>query len=294
MSARILIPIDGSTVSLQGLHAARALATAGDVLELAMVVEPTPAFISTDYAELAAQAATSHLEEIEGRISDHGLEVESVVLFGRAGDALVERSERADMVVVPTHGRGAVSRMWLGSVADHLMREADAPVILIPVRETTEGDEVPMPDFRPPERVLVALDGSEFAEGVLDIVATRFGEGVITLLRVVEPLPAIVGPYLPQTGATNEVLDRNREEAEEYLGQVAKKLQECGLSVRTHVVTGGRAGESIVRYAQTDDSDLIALATHGAGGIKRMVLGSVADKVVRSSPLPILVVKPEG
>ncbi|NNF27232.1 MAG: universal stress protein [Gemmatimonadetes bacterium] len=294
MSTRIMVPIDGSPVSLQGLHAARALAGADDVLELAMVVEPTPAFASSNLAELSAKAATSHLEDIERQVSDHGLEVESVVLFGRPGDALVERSGRADMVVVPTHGRGAVSRMWLGSVADHLMREADAPVLLIPVRETADEDEASVPDFRPPQRVLVALDGSEFAEGVLETVAKRFGEAVITLLRVVEPLPAIVGPYLPQAGAANDVLEREREEAEEYLGQVAKRLEGRGLVVRTHVVSGGRAGEAIVRYAQVDDSDLIALATHGAGGIKRMVLGSVADKVVRSSLVPMLVVKPEG
>ncbi len=102
-------------------------------------------------------------------------------------------------------------------------------------------------------------------------------------------------PYLPHAVAeTQETLARGRDEAERYLGEVASNLRSDGLDVTTEVLVGVPAGAGITRFAERGGFDLVAVATHGRGGIPRIVLGSVADKVVRGGHAPVLVVRPHS
>ncbi len=148
-------------------------------------------------------------------------------------------------------------------------------------------------------KIMVPLDGSKMAECVLPHVknVAKGSEGVeIVLFRVCEP-PVILADYPPDL--KSEWNDHVREETahiEEqcslYLGDIEKKLHESGLKASTKAGLGNPADE-IVNYAVQNQVDLIIMATHGRSGVTRWAFGSIADKVLRSSPVPVMIIKPE-
>ncbi len=140
------------------------------------------------------------------------------------------------------------------------------------------------------EKMLVCLDGSEFAEKILPYateLALRF-KSVAVVMHVLQ-LPMGAPSYVGEL-VENEVNKETRE-ASEYLNGVAESLKAKGVTVETVVVQGG-GGENIVAFAHQNNIDLIALVSHGRRGIGRAIFGSVADYVVRESGLPVLVYKP--
>ncbi|OGN97615.1 MAG: hypothetical protein A2Z77_04440 [Chloroflexi bacterium RBG_13_51_36] len=142
------------------------------------------------------------------------------------------------------------------------------------------------------KKVLVPLDGSELAEVVLPHVkevAAGHNEGKVILLRIVEPLPAGTPPAVD----FEVVRKAGVKAAEDYLARIQAKLNREGLPVETKVLTG-RPAETIIEFAQREKVDLLTLATHGRSGIRRWVFGSVADKLVSSSSVPILLIRPKG
>ena len=152
------------------------------------------------------------------------------------------------------------------------------------------------------EKILVCLDGSDLAEQILPYAteqALRFGSKVV-LLEVVRPSTTYVTPGVPGTSPGMPVFTeadvdqalREWEEAKAYLDRVARRLRRRKLHVSPVTLTGP-TGAAIVAYAQENGVDLIALATHGRSGVGRLVLGSVADYVVRKSNLPILITRPQ-
>lgn len=141
-------------------------------------------------------------------------------------------------------------------------------------------------------KMLVPLDGSELAECVLPHVksiATGCGVRKLMLLRVVEPIPPEAPPALDFEALQKAGL----KTAEKYLAKIKAQLSKEGLNVEAKVLTG-RPAETITDFAQRGKVDLIALATHGRSGISRWVFGSVADKLVRSSSAPVLLIRPKG
>jgi len=151
------------------------------------------------------------------------------------------------------------------------------------------------------EKILVCLDGSELAEQILPYAneqAKRLGSTLV-LLHVV-PEPTTVGLNLPgepgleiKTGGLIRHYEDHTQEADKYLNSLADKLKGQGLKVEYAIMTG-RAGEVIVDYAMKNDIGLVAIATHGRGGLGRAFFGSVADYVLRNSSLPVLLIRPTG
>ena len=150
------------------------------------------------------------------------------------------------------------------------------------------------------DRIMVCLDGSGAAEEILPYVideALAHGSQVI-LLRVVS-LPEITIPIgipgepgIPMytERAAQHTMDEETE-ADDYLRRIAEPMLENDLNVEC-VVLPGLAGETIINYARENDCKLVAIATHGHGGVRRMVLGSTADFVLHHSSVPILIVRP--
>ena len=147
--------------------------------------------------------------------------------------------------------------------------------------------------------MLLALDGSLLAEKAIPAVLSlaRLGGAHITLLRVVEPAPVLFEPSpLPPpvpVAVGPAALDSAVEEARSYLQEIARRLGALGMRARLKVAVSPHAAEEILAQARSGRVDLIALATHGRGGLARMLVGSVADKVVRGAHVPVLVVRPE-
>jgi nucleotide-binding universal stress UspA family protein len=160
-------------------------------------------------------------------------------------------------------------------------------VLLVRPRDPAPGI-VPEPLL---EHVLVPLDGSSLAEHVLEpaLDFVRLWEGRCTLLRVIEASPATSAgwPNRPRRPEQEQELA-----AEAYLEKIAGRLREQGTAAQTRVVVAPHAAPAILEEAQTHRCDFIALATHGWSGLRRMLLGSVTDKVVRGSTLPVLTYRP--
>ena len=303
----VLTPLDGSPFSEHALPLAVALARrAGASLHLVRVHQPLPPPYATELIPDASVDA--FLQEQERQYLDTTarrlavgapLRVATELLQGDVATALQKRAASADLVVMSTHGRGPLGRFWLGSVADELIRVIPAPLLLVrPNQSAPDIDREP--EFR---HVMVPLDGNPPAETALRPaadVAALFG-ATFTLLEVVQPV--LLRQYRPDgrpievmTGTVLDALAREQDrlvrEAGAYLDGVSRRLASQGVTVRTKVLLDEHPAASLLREAQEGGYDLVALATHGRHGLPRMLLGSVADKLVRGTALPVLLCRP--
>ena len=156
------------------------------------------------------------------------------------------------------------------------------------------------------DKILVPLDGSPLSENSLKHVANLVvgcRASQVVVLRVVEQPPLLLIEFGSQ-GQDNEIyknrqkeLQQTREAAEKYLAKVSEKLKTQGINVQSAMVEaeqGQSAAEVIMKYAENNNIDLIVMSTHGRSGITRWAFGSVTDKVVRHSRVPVLSIAPEG
>lgn len=212
------------------------------------------------------------------------------------GDAALQLSRyvedaHADLVVITSHGRGPLNRLWLGSVTDTFIRHSTIPALVV---RPTEDEALKLEPWPPPQRVLVPLDGSETSEmifGKLDLLGDPAKLNA-HLLRVVTYPRTVASPYMPHTVYENRVtVEEEREWVQDYLDVVAQRLRDRAMaSVHAESVTAQSAASGILESAQKADADVIALVTHARKGFNRLVLGSIADKVIRASDRPVLVV----
>ena len=147
------------------------------------------------------------------------------------------------------------------------------------------------------QKIMVPLDGSKLAECVFPHLSALAGGGevnTIVLIRVVEPF---YQPTFPEFVMSPDDIDTVNAEmkasAEDYLSQVMKNVKFSGAKVRTEILTG-RAAEVLADYATQNGIDLILIATHGRSGVSRWVWGSVADRILRSACVPVLMVRAPG
>jgi len=291
MKRHVLVPLDGSDLSEAALPMARRLTrSSGSVLELVTVYDRGSIPVE-EWDSAYPEIARSYLDRIAGELTADGSTVETSFLVGNPADQIraLAAKQESDFVVMSTHGRGPFSRFWLGSVTDDLVRTMPAPLVLIrPEDESAEGEEPGLIN------VLVTLDGSENAEAVLPTAAAMghdFGAHY-TLLRVIRYPDELVSAYMPNSvQLSQQVVDEGVRNAKAYLEPLVAKLREEGLEADARVVVDSRPASAIIGYAQDQNMDLIAMATHGRGGVTRALMGSVTDKVVRGAHTPVLVVR---
>jgi nucleotide-binding universal stress UspA family protein len=198
----------------------------------------------------------------------------------------------ADLVIMTTHGRGGVRRAWLGSVTDQLIRSSEIPVLVI------RPDEAQAENLdRGSGEIVVCLDGSPLAEAALEPASTlaRLWDSEIFLMQVVEPVTLTDGAHLTfPSGYSDMTTAIRREAAQNYIQDIAERLRESGVKATGAAVVSGGIPETIIDLVRPERISVLVVATHGLGGVKRMVLGSVADKLVRGAKVPVLVVRPTG
>jgi nucleotide-binding universal stress UspA family protein len=140
------------------------------------------------------------------------------------------------------------------------------------------------------KKILVPLDGSELSEAAL-VHLSDFKEAEVILMRIKEPLdPNVIGTLDAKVAL--ELDEAYYEEAVQYLEKIVENLKEKGITAKTEVLTGNSADE-IIKYSQKNDIDLIIMSTRGRSGFSRLVFGSVAEKVIRNSTVPILIKPPK-
>jgi nucleotide-binding universal stress UspA family protein len=299
MFANILVPIDGSTFSEYALpfaaHAARA---AGAPLVVALVhsryapaaMDPTLRQMMDDWEDSEAEREAAYLNALARRIRDeHDLDVTPRLLAGEIVPAILHevRHQGVGLVVMTTHGRAGFERLWLGSVADALLRELDVPVLV--VRPDPDAPHSLAADgYR---RVVIALDGSGRAEKAIGpALALAADDAHVTLLRMAAPGAATTSPFVPfAPRMSDDEVRQRRAGAQAYLDGVVAGLGNRPATLDTAVVTDFHAARAILDFARDHAVDLIAMSTQGRSPVTRVVLGSSTDKVVRASNCPVLV-----
>ncbi len=296
MYRMILVPLDGSKFAESALPLALSLSRrTRAALHLATVQEPVPSFAYDEWENAAAEWSQQYLANVSERLTPHaGGGVTLALLNGHVVEVLEEeaKSRKADLVVMATHGRGMLSRAWLGSVADSFLHHTDRPVLVV---RPQDGDVQELEADGSFGKILVPLDGTELSECMLKH-AVEFGrlfDAAYHLVRVV-PYPIdIASPYLPHTVQLNQgLVDDAKAAATEYLEGQAESLVQQGLTVDTAVLVDAQPGHGILKEVDEAGCDVIAMSTHGRKGLSRAILGSAADKVLRGTHVPVLLYRP--
>ena len=300
MYTGMLIPLDGSKTAEKVLPYARYLAgrlkmpvellAVIDIAELAAQVSPEKARFLDTVINDGERQSKEYLSRIAATFP--GRRIKCTIEKGRAGDAIIGRGE-ADtgmLIAMGTHGRSGINRWLLGSVAEKVLRGTTNPLLL--VRATDEAKSEGEATLK---SVLVPLDGSEIAAGVLPMVA-----GLANKLGLdVELFRAFNIPYsVYGTGdgynAINieELIAEVGNEAREHLEKKSAELKKLGVAKVTCTTKEGFGPDEIISLGRKTPDNFIAMCSHGRSGVKRWVLGSVTETVVRHSEDPILIVRP--
>lgn len=292
----ILVPLDGSDVAEQALPVAASLARrAGAALHLVSVHEPVPTVVAGQaglYGVNLEQECRDGLSEylaktVSAARRGRRVEIQGELVDGKAAQALADYVDHhgIGLVVMTTHARQGLARWLLGSVAAGLLRRLSVPVLLLHPAETP-----PAVRFH---RILIALDG-DIEDPVLEPAIALAALGAKTefvLIRIVcTPIPVITGLASSPTHFGIRPPEPSAEAAaSRYLEQVADRLRAGGWSVMCRVVEARDIAESVIGLAHSVGADCIAVGTHGATGVDRLLVGSVAENIVRQSELPVLV-----
>ncbi|MBV9790397.1 MAG: universal stress protein [Chloroflexi bacterium] len=305
MIRTILVPLDGSAFGEAALATAQAIAAQTSArLHLALVHVPVyggyidGVAILDDEADTASRAQDqAYLQMIQQRLRTGGQIAPSIkVLDGPIPTTLGAYAAAidADLVVMTTHGRGGLARFWLGSVADSFVRHSHVPVLLIHP-DAAADSPIQTPQI-PPRKICVALDGSPHAEQVLGPALALNADDTTEYLfvQIVDAMIIASAPFTPELLQQDLSLTAERQKAAQwYLEKLAAPLRAQGHRIQTRVIVDPQPALAILRAAREYKSDVIALATHGHGGVRRMLLGSVADKVLRAADRPILLYRPQ-
>jgi nucleotide-binding universal stress UspA family protein len=293
---RLLVPLDGSALAEQSLGQAAAIARAtGASIDLVTVHQPVAqdGYGQAPHDDRSWRDERRYLETIASELAAGGsISVSHSMLSGDPEEMISRRAANieADLIVITSHGRTGFSRTWFGSVADGLVRRGPAPVLIL---RPIAGDVRKAAAHHLFNHVLIPLDGSVLAAEILPtaIDLATCGGARITLLAVVQPIPS--SAHDPVNLLPYSVLLRDdsvtkslAEDAIKDLRALSTRLTTDGV-VDAHVVVAENVAHSIVEFARSHDVDLVAISTHGRG-TSRYFVGSVADKVLRASGLPIL------
>jgi nucleotide-binding universal stress UspA family protein len=286
----MLLATDGSP---QAEVAARLVGSlrlpAGAVVEILRADEPFAVDAELPPGAYDALRAAIH-EEIEkdvafakAAVSAPGREIRVATPFARAATAIVDEAKRlaADLVVVGSRGRGQLATMVLGSVAAEVIDHAPCPVLV--ARSAKLG------------RLVLAHDGSSEAMAARDVVASwPLFRGLEARVVSVAPIPAAIGVgpirHEDASQAYAEAVDALRVMYQSVASGDAQYLSDRGLRARAEVRCGDPAQE-LVDAAVEDEANLIVVGSHGRTGLERLLIGSVARKVVTHAPCSVLVVR---
>lgn len=296
MYRHIVVPLDGSPLAEAALPAAAWLAAkmAARVTLVHVIEQNAPSRVHgtvhlTDPAEAAA-----YLEQVARKAFAPDIQVSTHVHTKPTDDVAAGIAGHAgelghDLIVMCAHGRGGLSRMFVGTIAQKVISLGTLPVLL--TRPAPDGNA---PAFSC-SSILVPLDGNPAHERALPVTASlaaAFGS-TLHLLTVVPEYhdlanhKAVPGRLLP--GTTSKMLEIAAGQAGSRLASHVAALRERGLTAESHVLRGDPADE-IVNAANSTETDLLVLATHGKSGMSAFWAGSVAHRACSRCRIPVLLI----
>jgi nucleotide-binding universal stress UspA family protein len=299
MFTKMLIPLDGSRTAEKVLPYARAL---GGVLKI-----PVELLAVVDIGEMATHITASKARFLDTMVQDAerssldylkgvaakatGVNIKCNVEKGRPEEVVIEKAaaDKNTLIAMATHGRSGLNRWMLGSVTEKVLRGCENPLLLVRASEEINAEEKIQI-----KSVIVPLDGSELAERALPpVVALAKAMNLEVVLFRAYSIPYSV--YSGTDGYTaidfEELLAGVKDEAVEYLEKKTAELKKDGLAKVSYVAKEGFSADEIIALGRATADNLIAMCSHGRSGVKRWVLGSVTETVVRHSGEPVLVVR---
>jgi nucleotide-binding universal stress UspA family protein len=292
MRRRLLVPVDGSPASEAALAYAELIPSRSVHLLRAEHPSHGEHLATISDAELQSWRAAreaemlEYLERVARPFRDQGRDVSLTATFAEPADAIVRASKDADLIVMGTSGRGGAERALVGSVADRVVRHAPAATLVV------RGGKEPA-DPPPIGRIVVPLDGSNLAESALPTAVDLAADlGVpIHIVQVIDSDPvrdSVRGGIMAAQGLES-TRSRMEQEISDYLSARAMDLLNQDERASWELRFGSPAPEIL---ASLKPGDLLVMTTHARGGLTRWLLGSVANRLVREAPVPVLLVRP--
>jgi nucleotide-binding universal stress UspA family protein len=300
MYSKILVPLDGSKTAEKVLPYARCLArrlnipvellAVIDIAELATHITAEKARFLDTMIEEGVRSSQSYLNGVAATFGE--TKTSCSVEKDRAEDAIIEKgeSDTAMLIAMATHGRSGLNRFLLGSVAEKVLRGAANPLLLVRATESAAPDgELAF------KSIIVPLDGSELAESILPMVAgiaKKLAVEVVLFRAYHIPYNAYAGDDGYYAVNYDDLISAVRDEANEYLEKKAAEIKKLGVENVSFLSKEGFAGDEIIAIGRKTPEALLAMCSHGRSGVKRWVLGSVTENVVRHTINPVLVSRP--
>ena len=291
---RILIPLDGSPLAEQALPYARAVA-ASDARFIPIAVAPPPESDRDDVGRIVG-SVDEVLARIEGELREQLLaaartwlgddtDIRPIVTTGDPAEEILRAAATCtiDLIALASHGRGSMGRALFGSVADRVSRASPVPVLIVRPRDAP----IEISPIRI-HRIVVPLDGSGLAANALPLaeaLARRLDVPVV-LVRAIEGVmvPAV---YPDSFGLQVSEIEAMEADARGETAAVARNCGERGIAAHASVHAGWPFE---VITSEATAGDLIVMTSHGRSGVRRWLLGSVAEKLIRSGPAPVMLV----
>lgn len=297
----VLVPLDGSALAEHAMgYAARFAGPAGRLVLTEVLPPPERVFglfgdviAEPDLIQrIGEEGAKRGLESVVTRWRALAPNITVEVRTGEPAEQILAAAEAhgCGLVTIASHGRGGLGRWTYGSVADAVLRRSERPVLVI--RPNGNDPAVALPTVR---QVLVPLDGSSHAERALpaaEAVASRFSVPI----RVVTVVDADAIRAATVAGTYGSLLLAQSLEDDETL--VGEYLDGRVAELRAHGLTASgalhRGQPAATLLGLADPETIVVMTSHGRGGLKRMLLGSVADKMVRLGESPVMLVPQRG
>jgi nucleotide-binding universal stress UspA family protein len=282
---RILVATDFSNHAERALYWGAALAKrfnaelelVTSVFVMPLAAGPHTYGIPPDYLRNVREQADRHLDELAALFASAGLRVECTVLHEDPSSGICARAAetKADLVAIGTRGRGGLSHVLLGSVAERTARLAPCPVLAV---------HAGSPQPRPLRKLLVPMDYSAAALAALDLARTLLDPGgELLLLHAIAPVLSAGAPERPLEDPRAE--QWARAEFEKLRGSLA------GTKARLELRYGA-PDVAVIEAATEVSADAIVMGTRGRSGIAHLLLGSVAERVLRRALPPVFVTQP--
>lgn len=289
--SRIVIPTDFSDTAEMALRLGSEVGSFyKSTLDVVNVVDATVyAYAGYPFASLSKElmaGAEESLNKLKLPSQAQGLQVSRYILSGTPSREIVDHAQRhnADLICIGTHGAGAVVRFFLGSVADKVLHEAKCPVL---VTKKPKGEvKHTKKRAKPFTRILFPTDFSDTANKALEraIALTEDFDAELFVLHIVDD--SLISTHVPEERRIilKELRNHALEEMRKILpAELLKYFDTMG------AVKRGEPGKAITSYAEAHNCDLIIMGSHGRTGLQRVLLGSVADKVVRLAKCPVFI-----
>ncbi len=248
--------------------------------------------LGTQVVDRAVEFARNYLVREAQRLAVAGVSASYHVAVGSPAEEIVRfsRDNRVDMIAMATHRESALARGVLGSVTDRVLHSTSVPVMAVHPKDITAFTG----NAGAPNCIVVPLDGSPLSEAAVPValdIAESCSSEVVFIRAVRFPYYGISGPGIEYLAGDYGIAEQRRE-ALDYLDKFVRLAEVKHLKARARSATGNPAFR-IIEEAEALQGSMIVMSTHGAGGFKRWVIGSVTDKVVRSSGVPVLVLQPK-